>query len=289
MRYASKIGSDAHKSAMKTIKPGLFEYQLESTFRHSCYYNGGCRHLGYTCITASGCNCSVLHYGHENAPNDRQIKDGDMCLFDMGPEYFCYGSDITTSFPCNGKFSDKQKLIYNAVLKANRTVFEQAKPGVRWTEMHELAERIILTELMVIGIIKGDLEAMMKARLGAVFMPHGLGHFLGLDVHDPAGYLGDATPRSELPGLNCLRTTRTLKERMVITIEPGCYFIDTLLDRALTDPKLKDFIVPEKLKEYRGFGGIRIEDDVIIWAKGNENMSSVPRTVEEIEQFMAGH
>jgi Xaa-Pro dipeptidase len=110
---------------------------------------------------------------------------------------------------------------------------------------------------------------------------------MGLDVHDCGGYLGDALPRSTLPGLKSLRTTRTLAERMVITIEPGCYFVDTLLDNALADPNLSKYFNELLLKEYRGFGGVRIEDDVIIWQKGNECMNQVPRTVQEIEEFMA--
>ncbi|PIO66893.1 peptidase, M24 family [Teladorsagia circumcincta] len=183
-----------------------------------------------------GCNGSILHYGHANAPNDKQIKDGDMCLFDMGPEYNCYASDVTTSFPANGKFTEKQKIVYNAVLEANQAVFKAARPG--------------------------DIDEMVNARLGAVFMPHGLGHLIGLDVHDCGGYLG------------------------VITIEPGCYFIDTLLDAAFKDPKLAKFLVKAEIDKYRGQGGVRIEDDVVIWEKGNENMSDVPRTIEEIEHFM---
>ncbi|CAD6184485.1 unnamed protein product [Caenorhabditis auriculariae] len=286
MRYASKIASEAHRVAMKNMKPGLYEYQLESLFRHTSYFHGGCRHLAYTCIAASGCNGSVLHYGHANAPNDKLIKDGDMCLFDMGPEYNCYASDITTSFPSNGKFTDQQKIIYNAVLEASLAVFREAKPGVRWTDMHILSERVILQHLKAAGLVTGDIEEAVAARIGAVFMPHGLGHLIGLDVHDCGGYLGDATPRSTLPGLRSLRTTRTLQERMVITIEPGCYFIDTLLDQALADPSKARFLVKTEVDKYRGFGGVRIEDDVVIWAKGNENMSDLPRTVEEIEKFM---
>ncbi|CAJ0948675.1 unnamed protein product, partial [Mesorhabditis belari] len=287
LRYASKIASDAHKAVMKHIKPGLFEYQCESLFRHTSYYTGGCRHLAYTCIAASGCNGSILHYGHANAPNAREVKDGDMCLFDMGPEYNCYASDVTTSFPVNGKFTDKQKIIYNAVLDANRVILREAKPGVRWAAMHKLSEKVILEHLVKAGLLHGDVDAMVESRLGAVFMPHGLGHFMGLDVHDCGGYLGDAEPRYKEPGLKSLRTTRTLQERMVITIEPGCYFIDFLLDAAFADPKLNQFMNKERIAEFRGSGGVRIEDDVVIWAKGNENMSQVPRTVEEIEHFMA--
>uniref|UniRef100_A0A1I7YBA8 Peptidase_M24 domain-containing protein n=1 Tax=Steinernema glaseri TaxID=37863 RepID=A0A1I7YBA8_9BILA len=277
----------AHIDVMKSIKSDMYEYQGESVFRHHSYFHGGCRHLAYTCIAASGENGSILHYGHANAPNNRLLKDGDMCLFDMGPEYNCYASDVTCSFPVNGKFTEKQKIVYNAVLKANKAVFEAAKPGVRWSDMHLLSEKVILTDLAAAGIVKGDVDDMVAKRLGAVFQPHGLGHFIGLDVHDVGGYLGDALPRFKLPGLRSLRTTRTLQERMVITIEPGCYFIDGLLNKALDDPELSEFLVPEKIAEYRGFGGVRIEDVVCIWENGNENLSKdVPRTIEEIEETM---
>ena len=288
LRYASKIANEAHKELMRHIRPEMFEYQLESLFKHISYYSGGCRHLGYTCIAASGRNAAVLHYGHCNAPNDKVVRDGDICLFDMGPEYNCYVSDVTCSFPANGKFTDKQKMVYNAVFKANRAVLKAAKPGVRWTDMHMLAEQVILEELKAAGLVQGAVEEMVQKRVGAVFMPHGLGHFMGLDVHDVGGYLGDALPRSNQPGLKSLRTTRTLQERMCITIEPGCYFIDPLLDQALADPELAKFLVKAKLDEFRGTGGVRIEDDILIWAAGNENMNAdLPRTVDEIETFMA--
>uniref|UniRef100_A0A183BPU8 Xaa-Pro dipeptidase n=1 Tax=Globodera pallida TaxID=36090 RepID=A0A183BPU8_GLOPA len=275
LRYASAIANKAHKEVMRRVRPEMFEYQLESLFRHISYSTGGCRHLGYTCIAATGQNAAILHYGHCNAPNDKLIKDGDICLFDMGPEYNCYTSDVTCSFPANGKFKENQKVIYNAVLRANRTVLSAAKP-------------VILEDLKSAGILRGDVAEMVDKRLGAVFMPHGLGHFMGLDVHDVGGYLGDALPRSDKPGLKSLRTTRTLKERMCITIEPGCYFIDTVLDKALADPELSQYFNVDRLREFRGVGGVRIEDDVIIWEKENENMNAdVPRTVEEIEHFMA--
>uniref|UniRef100_A0A914L3L5 Xaa-Pro dipeptidase n=1 Tax=Meloidogyne incognita TaxID=6306 RepID=A0A914L3L5_MELIC len=288
LKYASKCANEAHKELMRHVKPNMFEYQMESLFRHISYYGGGCRHLGYTCIAATGCNAAILHYGHAGAPNDRQFNDGDLCLFDMGPEYNCYGSDVTCTFPANGKFTEKQKLIYNAVYRANRTVFKEAKLGIRWTEMHLLAEKLILEDLQAGGLLIGKIEEMVEKRIGAIFMPHGLGHFMGLDIHDVGGYLGDALPRSDKPGLKSLRTTRILKEKMCITIEPGCYFIDTLLDKAFADPELSKYLVKEKIEEFRGFGGVRIEDDIIILANGNLNMNAeLPRTVEEIEEYMS--
>jgi Xaa-Pro dipeptidase len=286
LRYANKISSEAHKKVMKNIKPGMYEYQAESLFKDYCYAQGGMRHVGYTCICGSGHNGSILHYGHAGAPNDKQIKDGDMCLFDMGGEYYCYVSDITCSFPANGKFSEKQKLIYNAVLRSNRAVMSACKPGVKWGDMHMLAEHVLLEDLKAAGLLTGDVDEMMKVRLGAVFMPHGLGHLMGLDVHDVGGF-PQGVSRLEGPGISNLRTARTLEERMVLTIEPGCYYINHLLDSALKDPAQAKFLVKEKIDEFRGSGGIRIEDDIAVTATGVELMTQVPRTVEEIETLMA--
>jgi Xaa-Pro dipeptidase len=120
LRYCNRISSDAHRHIMSHIRSGMFEYQVESMFHHYCYTHGGMRHTSYTCIGATGCNCSVLHYGHAGAPNERCIQDGDMCLFDMGGEYYCYASDVTCSYPVNGRFTHDQRIIYEAVLNANR-------------------------------------------------------------------------------------------------------------------------------------------------------------------------
>jgi len=211
-----------------------------------------------------------------------------MCLFDMGGEYYCYASDITSSFPASGKFTEDQKNIYNAVLSANRAVLNAVKPGVSWVDMHLLANRVMLEGLTKSGILKGSVDEMMKANLAAVFQPHGLGHFMGIDVHDVGGYLEGHPDRPSLAGLKSLRTARTLKAGMVLTIEPGCYFIDHVLDKSLADKNLADFFVPEAIKRLRGFGGVRIEDDIAITESGVELLSNkVPRTVEEIEAVMA--
>ncbi|XP_053401005.1 xaa-Pro dipeptidase-like isoform X2 [Mercenaria mercenaria] len=286
LRYANRVSSEAHKEVMRNVKPGMYEYQMESMFHHYCYFQGGLRHLSYTCICGSGDNASVLHYGHAGAPNSKQLHDGDMCLLDMGGEYYCYASDITCSYPCNGKFTEKQKGIYNAVFKASRAVMAAVKPGVSWVDMHLLAERVQLEELAKLGLIQGDIEEMMKVRLGAVFMPHGLGHFMGIDTHDVGGY-PEGTERINEAGLRSLRTSRTLEHRMVLTIEPGLYFINVLLDQALANPEQARFMCQEVIEQYRGFGGVRIEDDIAVTEDGMECLTVVPRTVEEIEQLMA--
>uniref|UniRef100_A0A8B9ZEP2 Xaa-Pro dipeptidase n=1 Tax=Anas platyrhynchos TaxID=8839 RepID=A0A8B9ZEP2_ANAPL len=258
----------------------------ECLFQHYCYTRGGMRHTSYTCICGSGENSSVLHYGHAGAPNDKTIEDGDLCLFDMGGEYYCYGSDITCTFPANGKFTPDQRAIYEAVLKSSRAVMKAVKPGVAWPDMHRLADRVHLEELTKIGILKGSVDDMVKVHLGAIFMPHGLGHLLGIDVHDVGGY-PEGVDRIDLPGLRSLRTARNLEQGMVLTIEPGIYFIDHLLDQALCDPAQSCFINNDVLQRFRGFGGVRIEDDIAVTASGMELLTCVPRTVEEIEAFMA--
>lgn len=286
LRYINKISSEAHKDVMRKTRIGMKEYQMESVFQHYCYYTGGARFMSYTCICASGENSAVLHYGHAGAPNDRTIQDGDMLLFDMGSEYYCYASDITCSFPANGSFTEVQKIIYNAVLNASRAVMRNVKPGVSWTDMHLLAERIQLEELKKHGLLVGDVEEMMQHRLGAIFMPHGLGHFMGIDTHDVGGYQLWTPQRSELPGLKSLRTARILEKGMVLTIEPGIYFVDHLLDKALNDSVLSQFLVPDQIRRFRKFGGVRIEDDIVVTDDGLEVLTDVPRTIDEIESLM---
>lgn len=287
LRYVAQVSSEAHKQVMRHIKPGMKEYQLESVFLHHAYYEGGCRNPSYTCICASGPNGSVLHYGHAAAPNDRTVKDGDLCLFDMGAEYHCYCSDVTCSFPANGVFTEDQKIVYNAVLDAQESVQKAMRPGTSWPDMHRLAERRILEGLLKGGLLQnGTVDEMVAVNLGSVFMPHGLGHLLGLNTHDVGGYPLGGVPRSTEPGINKLRTARALEEGMCITVEPGLYFIDVLLDGALSNPSQAKFINADAIKRFRGFGGVRLENDVIVTKDGCEVLSIVPRTVEEIEAWM---
>jgi len=146
----------------------------------------------------------------------------------MGANYCGYASDITCSFPVNGKFTDNQKMIYNAVLEARNAVLAAAKPGVFWTDMHLLANRVMLTLLKEGGLLVGDVEDMIEVGLNEVFQPHGLGHLVGLDVHDVGGYLPHLPERSKLAGVRNLRTARQLLPGMVFTVEPGCYFVDSV-------------------------------------------------------------
>eukprot|EP01018_Ginkgo_biloba_P015050 Gb_15755 [translate_table: standard] len=287
LRYVSEVSSAAHVEVMRKAKVGMKEYQLESTFLHYAYMHGGCRHCSYTCICATGENSSILHYGHAGAPNDRTLENGDMALLDMGAEYHFYGSDITCSFPVNGKFTKDQRLVYNAVLGAHKAVIATMKPGVSWVDMHKLAEKVILHSLKEANILVGAIEEMMKNRLGAVFMPHGLGHFLGIDTHDPGGY-AKGLGRFKEPGLSSLRTIRVLHEGMVLTVEPGCYFIDATLIPAMENPVTSCFINKQAMARFMNFGGVRIESDVLVTANGCENLTNCPHETWEIEAVMAG-
>jgi len=288
LKYAARVSSEAHVECMRKIKAGLREYQMEATFLHYAYYNGGCRHVGYTCICPSGKGGSILHYGHAGAPNDGIIRDGDMVLYDMGAEYHCYGADITCSFPVNGKFTEQQRDIYTAVLTAQEAVFSQLRPGVNWTDMHKAAERGFLTVLTERGYLRGDIDEMMEKRIGALFQPHGLGHMLGIDTHDVGGYLEFNPPRSTERGLAKLRTTCTVREGMYMTVEPGVYFISALLEPAFNNPEEAKFLNEEKIRPMMNFGGVRLEDDVVITADGFENFTRCPRKIEDIEAVMAG-
>lgn len=227
MRWASQITAEAHCNVLKNVKQGMRESQVESLFTfhgQQNYYTG--RVAPYLSICGCGPTAATLHY-HDN---DKFLRSGQMMLTDQGHSFHHYVSDVTICFPVDGKFTHKQAEIYTLVLKAARNVFQVLKPGVSWVEMHELAERTILSGLKDLGCLNGDVDEMQAKRIGFIFMPHGLGHLIGLDVHDVGGYLPGCPERSTLPGLKSLRTSRTMQAGMCITIEPGCYFRDFLLN-----------------------------------------------------------
>jgi Xaa-Pro dipeptidase len=286
MRYVNRISSEAHLHVMKTTKPDMMEFQLEANFQHFAYYHGGARHMSYTCICAAGKNGATLHYGHAGAPNISAVRPNHLLLLDMGAEYHCYGSDITRSFPSDGKYNPQQRAIYNAVLAAQKAVMDDCKPGVSWPDMHRLAERVILQHLLEIGLVRGSLEELEAHFIANVFMPHGLGHLLGIDTHDVGGYPNGMTRKQE-PGLASLRCGRTLEAGMVITVEPGIYFNWPELVLHLEDPSKSKFLVAEEIAKFKDFGGVRIEDDILITETGMENLTTVPATIEEIEAILA--
>jgi Xaa-Pro dipeptidase len=216
------------------------------------------------------------------------LQQGKLILMDMGAKCAGYVSDVTSTVPINGKFSEKQKNIYNIVLEANLAVRENAKIGVSWLELHKLAEKKILNGLQNLGLLKGDLDDMLSKRVCYYFMPHGLGHLMGIDVHDAGGYLSFTPERSKEKGLNCLRTARVLEKNMILTDEPGIYFIRFLLEKGYNDETVKDFFVKDEIEKYIDeVGGVRIEDDILINEDGCELLTTdLPRTTDEIEEWM---
>lgn len=284
LQYVCRVSSNAHIKVMQVCKPGMSQHQLESTFLHEVYYHGGCRKVSYTCICATGHHGATLHYPDNNA----MIEDGSIALLDMGGNYRGYAADITCSFPVNGKFTEAQRRIYVAVLDAHDRVLHAMKPGVSWVDMHTLAIRTICTHLVQAGVLIGDVDVLMEKQIMQYFQPHGLGHLIGLDVHDVGGYLADCPPRPTAKDCCKLRTARVLEEGLYLSVEPGCYFNQPLLTSALSNPDVMQYLNEEKIKEYWNFGGVRIESDVLVTADGVKNFTVVPRTVEEIERTMAG-
>lgn len=304
MRYAAFVASNAHVETMRDAKNCEFEYELEAKFCYEIYKKGGCRKNAYTNICGCGPNAATLHYGHAGAPNDRPLQPTDIALLDMGADYHGYVSDITCSFPVCGRFTEDQKAIFEGVLNAQRAVLGHYKPGNTWPDCHRLAEREILKGVVKTGVLihpgssalsplTGDsleslIDSLMEVGMGRHFMPHGLGHLIGCDTHDVGGYIEGTPARDEY--LKNLRTARVLEAHMVLTIEPGCYFIDHLLDQALIDPVKSKFIDPVVLEKFRGFGGVRLEDVVLVTPTGQcpDNLTTCPRTVQEIEYVIAG-
>lgn len=222
------------------------------------------------------------------------MEKNHLLVIDSGsesPEH--YASDITRTFPIGGEFTPKQKEIYETVLKSQQTAITAIKPGVSYKDIHLQTAAVIANGLKDAGLMKGDMSAAVREGAHALFFPHGLGHMMGLDVHDMEdlgeNYVGydDTVQRSSQFGLAYLRLAKTLKPGFVLTVEPGCYFIPALIDKWKAEKKFTDFINYDKLEEYREFGGIRIEDDVLVTGNGHRVLGKpIPKDVDEIEALM---
>ena len=291
MTFINKVTVDGHINAMKEIstkfKAGekIIERDVENFFFKYIREVLKSRNHPYEHICGCGVNSATLHYIN----NDKELKDGQLILMDMGGLAGEYTSDVTSTIPVNGKFTDKQKKIYDIVLNANQEVKNNAKPGVSWTDMHLLAEKVILEGLQKLGLLTNDsIDEMLNKRVCYYFMPHGLGHLIGLDVHDVGGYLSFTPERSKEKGLDCLRTARYLEKNMILSVEPGIYFIKYLLEKGFKDENVGKYFVQDKIKEYYDFGGVRIEDNILITDEGCTNLTEgLPRTTDEIEKAMA--
>ena len=283
MRYVAAINNEAYRRVLKTLKPNLYEYQVEAEMQN-IYCGYYCMYPPFQITVCSGPLCAILHY-HKKT---RKIQDGDLVLIDSGSEYEMYCSDNTRTFPANGKFNEDQKLVYNAVLEAQKAVINNAKPGVPWQDMAILSAKVMAENLVKAGLLVGSPDEIVEKGVMAVFFPHGLGHGMGLDVHEVAGW-PKGVQRPDKPHLNRLRMGRVLEPGIVVTVEPGCYFIPSLFNKALEDPVQSKYINKEVcLRMQKTVGGVRIEDDILITENGCENLSAaIPKEIDEIEKLMA--
>ena len=257
MQRAADIAAEAHILAMQSVKPGMNESQVESLLE-AYMRDKGASGVPYNSIIAGGENACILHYVENNMP----LRDGDLILVDAGAEYQGYASDITRTFPVNGRFTQPQRDIYDAVLDVQIRCVEATKKGTTIKERQDLSIQLLTEKMLELGILKGKTEEIIEKKEYMKFYMHGVGHYLGLDVHDAGRYFTDQRAKNSRP----------FAPGMVLTVEPGIY----------VPPDAKD--VPDK---YRGIG-VRIEDDVLVTEDGNINLTAkCPKHAEEIEEIMA--
>jgi Xaa-Pro aminopeptidase len=256
MRQVNYISGLAHQRAMQNAAVGKFEYQIESELLHE-FSRHGARHPAYASIVAGGDNANILHY----TDNDATLQDNDLLLIDAGGELSGYAADITRTFPINGKFSTPQKLLYQLILDTQLTVISAIKPGITFIKLNEIANECLTQGLLDLAILSGDLSQLLLDKACKKYFIHGLGHWLGLDVHDVGDYHINENRQQ----------CREFVAGMVLTIEPGLYMPND------------DYELDEK---WRGIG-IRIEDNIVVTQQGHENLTvNSPRTISDIEALM---
>jgi Xaa-Pro aminopeptidase len=282
---AINIAYDMHVTAMKMCKQGVKEQDIFGAIEGIALAKGG----GTSFPIILSINGQTLHnHAHGNI-----LKKDRMMVTDAGAETIMhYSSDITRTTPVGGKFSQLQKDIYEIVLKANTEAIKATCPGISNRDLHFKACKIITSGLKELGLMKGDTDEAVTAGAHALFMPHGLGHMMGLDVHDMEAlgenYIGynEKVKRSDQFGLAFLRFALPYKPGHVFTIEPGCYFIPELIENWKSEDKFKEFINYSQIEKYMSLGGVRIEDDVLITEKGHKVLGKpIPKTIKDIESI----
>ena len=284
---ACDVGYVMHTTAQLLIKPGITERFVAGQV------DGIARSLaqGNSFATIFSQHGEIMH----GNPSDAKLEDGRLVLCDAGCELDDYCSDHTRTMPVNGKFTQRQLEIYSIVEACHDYVLEMAKPGVKYMDVHFAVCKMMTERLKELGLMKGDTDEAVKAGAHAMFLPHGLGHMMGMDVHDMEGlgqiYVGfdeETRPNLEQFGTNCLRMGRKLEEGFVMTDEPGIYFIPHLIDDWKASGHCKEFLNFDKLETYKDFGGIRIEDDILITKDGCRFLGSkrIPYHPQELEDFM---
>ncbi len=288
IEYAMEIAWEMHTSVMKKARPGIIERELSGMIEGIAASRGE----GISFPVILTINGQTLH----NHYHGNELKEGRLLVTDAGAESLMhYASDITRTIPVSGHFDQRQKDIYEVVLKANTETINAARPGITNKNLHLMASRIIANGLKEVGLMRGDMDQAVSMGAVALFFPHGLGHMMGLDVHDMEGlgedYVGynDEVHRSKQFGMAFLRLAKKLEPGYVFTIEPGIYFIPALIEQWRSEKKFAEFINYDKLDAYMDFGGIRIEDDVLVRKEDAVVLGKpIPKTVEEVEAMMKG-
>lgn len=275
MRRANDVSGSAHRAVMAAARPDMKEYHLQSVFEAECL-RAGLKHLAYPSIVAAGVNGAVLHYRH----NDATLKDGDLLLIDAGAEDKGYAADITRTFPVSGRFTSRQRDVYQIVLETQKSCIERARPGVISADLHVHSMRVIAEGLKSLGLLKGDVDGLVDGGAARLFYPHGLTHMLGLDVHDVTGGKRRVMPNpTKVP----VRFVARLEPGFVITMEPGIYFIAALLLDKELRRKHRHSVDFAKAEKFLDFGGIRIEDDIVIQDGPALNLTTVPKEIADVE------
>jgi Xaa-Pro aminopeptidase len=286
MEKAHIITNEMHRMAMKMAKSGVYERQIVGKIEGIASSHGF--NLAFPIILTI--NGQIFH----NQYRGNRLKKGRLLVNDSGAESALhYASDITRTVPVCGSFSQKQKEIYEIVLGAQETAIQSISPGIKYKDIHLKAARYIASGLKELGLMKGDVDEAVEQGAHALFFPHGLGHMLGLDVHDMENlgedYVGydDKTKRSEQFGLAYLRMAKELQPGFVMTVEPGIYFIPALIDKWRAEKKLTQFINYEQVEKYKDFSGIRIEDNVMVTEKGHRVLGKpIPKRVRDVERIV---
>jgi Xaa-Pro aminopeptidase len=237
------------------------------------FFRAGAPRVAYDSIVAGGPNAAVLHF----LPTQRTIEAGDLLLIDAGAQIEGYASDVTRTVVVGADPTDEQTFLWHLVLRAQELAIDRCRVGVEWRDVHHDAARNIGAGLVELGVLRGEIDELVSSGAVALFFPHGLGHLIGLTVHDAGGYRVDRE-RSSHPQFRYLRTDRPLEQGMITSVEPGVYFIEALL----SDPELRDRHADSvnwtRADEFRGFGGIRIEDDIHVTSGEPENLSvAIPK------------
>lgn len=289
LERAAEIGYLMHTTAMRLTKPGVTEKFVGGQIDGIARSYGAMSSFG-TIFSQHG---EIMH----GNPSMAKMEDGRLVLCDCGAEtinHYC--SDNTRTFPVNGKYTQRQLNIYSIVEACHDYVLEVAKPGVKYMDVHLAVCRLMTERLKELGLMKGDVDEAVQAGAHAMFLPHGLGHMMGMDVHDMEGfdqrYVGfdeETQPRLDQFGTNALRMGRRLEEGFVVTDEPGIYFIPALIDDWRKSGHCAEFLCFDKIETYKDFGGIRIEDDVLITKDGCRFIGKeiIPYHPKDVEKFMA--